>query len=139
MFAYPFSALTQQQLKTENNKLNIYTQYLMKSTWNHMTFFSQACRTCGTTQFIHLCAILHATGFGLPPKFEDWEKGSTIYMQKNGKSTEDRETVPLFMSINKSITSVESTIGNQHIFIIIFFFLMHHAATNFYSTTRTLS
>jgi hypothetical protein len=36
-----------------------------------MTFFSQARRTCGTTHFIRLCTILHATGFGLPPKFED--------------------------------------------------------------------
>jgi hypothetical protein len=36
-----------------------------------MTFFSQACRTCGTTHFIRLCTILHATGFGLPPNFED--------------------------------------------------------------------
>jgi hypothetical protein len=33
LFAYPFFALTRQQLKTENNKLNIYTQYLMKSTF----------------------------------------------------------------------------------------------------------
>ena len=36
-----------------------------------MTFFSQAHRTCGTTHFICLCTILHATGFGLPPNFED--------------------------------------------------------------------
>ena len=28
MFAYPFFALTRQQLKTANNKLNIYTQFL---------------------------------------------------------------------------------------------------------------
>jgi hypothetical protein len=35
LFAYPFFALTRQQLKTENNKLNIYwyTQYLLKSTF----------------------------------------------------------------------------------------------------------
>ena len=33
LFAFPFFALTRQQLKTENNKLNIYTQYLMKSTF----------------------------------------------------------------------------------------------------------
>ena len=63
--------MTRQQLKTENNKLNIYTQYLMKSTFETMTFFSQACRTCGTTHFIRPCTILHATGFGLPPYFED--------------------------------------------------------------------
>ena len=37
-----------------------------------MTFFSQAHRTCGTTHFIRLCTILHATGFELPPNFEDW-------------------------------------------------------------------
>ena len=36
-----------------------------------MTFFSQARRTCGTTHFIRLCTILHATGFRLPPNFED--------------------------------------------------------------------
>jgi hypothetical protein len=36
-----------------------------------MTFFSQARRTCGTTHFIRPCTILHATDFGLPPKFED--------------------------------------------------------------------
>ena len=36
-----------------------------------MTFCSQARRTCGTTDFIRLCTILHATGFGLPPNFED--------------------------------------------------------------------
>jgi len=29
------------------------------------------------------------------------EKGNTMYMQKNGKSSKDRETVPLFRSINK--------------------------------------
>ena len=33
LFAYPYFALTLPQLKTENNKLNIYTQYLMKSTF----------------------------------------------------------------------------------------------------------
>jgi hypothetical protein len=39
---WPFSALTRQQLKTENNKLNIYTQYLMKSTFETIwLFFSQ--------------------------------------------------------------------------------------------------
>ena len=38
-----------------------------------MTFFSQACLTCGTTHFICPCTILHATGFGLPPNFEDWK------------------------------------------------------------------
>ena len=45
----------------------------MKSTFEtiHMTFFSQACRTCGTTHFIRPCTILHASGFGLPPKVED--------------------------------------------------------------------
>ena len=37
-----------------------------------MTFSSQARRTCGTTHFIRPCTILHATGFGLPPNFEDW-------------------------------------------------------------------
>jgi hypothetical protein len=39
LFAYPFIALTQQQLKTENNKLNIYTQYLMKSILKLYDFF----------------------------------------------------------------------------------------------------
>ena len=39
MFAYPFFALTRQQLKTENNKLNTYTQYLMKSTFETMWLF----------------------------------------------------------------------------------------------------
>ena len=43
----------------------------MKSTFETMTFFSQARRTCGTTHFIRLCTILHAMGFGLSPKFED--------------------------------------------------------------------
>jgi hypothetical protein len=38
--------------------------------WNY-DFFSQARRTCGTTHFIRPCTILHATGFGLPPNFED--------------------------------------------------------------------
>ena len=36
-----------------------------------MTFFSQARRACGTTHFIRLCTILHASGFGLPLNFED--------------------------------------------------------------------
>ena len=36
-----------------------------------MTFFSQARWTCGTTDFICPWTILHATGFGLPPNFED--------------------------------------------------------------------
>jgi hypothetical protein len=39
--------------------------------WNYMTFFSQARWTCGTTDFICPCTILHATGFELPPNFED--------------------------------------------------------------------
>jgi hypothetical protein len=43
-----------------------------------MTFFSQARRTCGTTHFIRPCTILHATGFGLPPYFEDWFKKSDL-------------------------------------------------------------
>jgi hypothetical protein len=68
LFAYPFFAL-----KTENNKLNIYTQYDIL--WNQLLklydFFSQVRRTCGTTHFIRPCTILHATGFGLPPNFED--------------------------------------------------------------------
>jgi hypothetical protein len=41
------------------------------------------------------------------------EKRSTMYMQKNGKSSEDRETVPLFTSINKSITSVEARLATN--------------------------
>jgi hypothetical protein len=36
-----------------------------------MTFFPQARRTCGATHFIRPCTILHATGIGLPPNFED--------------------------------------------------------------------
>ena len=43
----------------------------MKSTFETMTFFSQARRTCGTTHCIRLCTILHATGFGLQLNFED--------------------------------------------------------------------
>jgi hypothetical protein len=39
LFAYPFFALTRQQLKTENNKLNIYTQYFMKSTFETIWLF----------------------------------------------------------------------------------------------------
>ena len=39
MFAYPFFALTWQQLKTGNNKLNIYTHYLMKSTFETIWLF----------------------------------------------------------------------------------------------------
>ena len=39
MFAYTFFALTRQQLKTENNNLNIYTQYLMKSTFETIWLF----------------------------------------------------------------------------------------------------
>ena len=74
LFAYLFFALTRQHLKTEKNKLNIYwyTQYLMKSTFETMwLFFSQA------RHFIRLCTILHASGFGLPAKFEDC---NIIYM-----------------------------------------------------------
>jgi hypothetical protein len=44
-----------------------------------MTFFSQACRTCGTTHFIRLCTILHATGFGIPPNFEDCCKCHNVW------------------------------------------------------------
>ena len=47
-----------------------------------MTFFSQARRTCGTTHFIRLCTILHATGFGLPPNFEDC--GLDMFIQDSG-------------------------------------------------------
>ena len=54
-----------------------------------MIFFSPARRTCGTTHFIRPCTILHATGFGLPPNFEDW------YIHKysvfNGKKFEIRD------------------------------------------------
>ena len=67
-----FFALTWQQLKTENNKLNIYTRYLMKSTFETIwLFFSQASRACGTTQFIRLCTILHASGFRLSSKTDE--------------------------------------------------------------------
>jgi hypothetical protein len=53
----------------------------MKSTFgNYMTFFSQARRTCGTTHFICPCTILHATGFGLPPYFEDWGNMKSVEM-----------------------------------------------------------
>ena len=41
------------------------------------------------------------------------EKGSTMCMQKNGKGSEDRATVPLFRSINKSITSVEARLATN--------------------------
>ena len=34
-------------------------------------FFSQARRTCGATHLIRPCTILHTTGFGLPPNFEN--------------------------------------------------------------------
>ena len=48
----------------------------MKSTFEtiYMTFCSQARRTCGTTHFIRPCTILHATGIGPPPNFEDCDK-----------------------------------------------------------------
>ena len=53
----------------------------MKSTFEllYMTFFSQARRTCGTTHFIRPCTILHATGLGLAPNFEDCEWGLFTY------------------------------------------------------------
>ena len=44
----------------------------MKSIFETIWLFSHARRTCGTTHFIRPCTILHATGFGLPPNFEDW-------------------------------------------------------------------
>jgi hypothetical protein len=72
LFAYPFFALTWQQLKMDNNKLNIYTQYLMKSILKLYDFFSQARRACGTTHFVRLCTILHVSGFRLPLDFVDW-------------------------------------------------------------------
>ena len=68
LFAYQFCALTRQYLKTENNKLNInwHTLYLMKSTFETIWLcFSQA-RHC-----IRLCTNSHASGFGLPPQFEN--------------------------------------------------------------------
>ena len=77
LFAYPFFALTRQHLKTENNKLNInwYTQYLMKSTFENILLFSQA------RHFIRLCTMLHASGFGLPPRFEDCKYYIYIYIE----------------------------------------------------------
>ena len=42
--------------------------------------FSQTRRTCGTTHFIRPCTILHATGFGLPPNFEDWMMCHKVYL-----------------------------------------------------------
>jgi hypothetical protein len=67
LFAYPFFALTRQQLKTENNKLNIYTQYLMKSTFETIWLFFH--RPVGLVELF----ILYTTGFGLPPYFKDCE------------------------------------------------------------------
>ena len=53
-----------------------------------MTFFAQARRTCGTTHFIRPCTILHATGFGLPPNFEDCKDGANMnphrYLRNRG-------------------------------------------------------
>ena len=65
MFAYLLFALTRQQLKTENNKLNIYTQYLTKSTFETIWLFFH--RRVGLVELL----ILYATGFGLPSYFED--------------------------------------------------------------------
>jgi hypothetical protein len=48
-----------------------------------MTFFSQDRRTCGTTHFIRPCTILHATGFGLPPNFEDSVRSDFLKERSN--------------------------------------------------------
>ena len=58
-----------------------------------MTFFSQARRTCGTTHFIRPCTILHATGFGLPPYFEDC--GSHLGITINIKNTKFVKDLPM--------------------------------------------
>jgi hypothetical protein len=54
--------------------------------WNQLLklydFFSQARRTCGTTNFIRPCTILHATGFGLPPYFEDCHGEDTLHLDE---------------------------------------------------------
>ena len=58
----------------------------MKSTFETMTFFSQARPTCGTTHCIRPCTILHAMGFGLQLNFEDcnrWKKHDCIKCKKN--------------------------------------------------------
>jgi hypothetical protein len=68
-----------------------------------MTYFSQARRTCGTTHFIRLCTILHATGFGLPPNFEDCY--SIIWHNCSKNIDNKTEFTKLLRDINNGIYS----------------------------------
>ena len=69
-----FFALTWQQLKTENNKLNIYTQYLMKSTFETLWLFFH--RLVGLVELLILYACVQfythrASDFRLSSKTDE--------------------------------------------------------------------
>ena len=68
MFAYPCFALTRQQLKTENNKLNIYIQYLMKSTFETIWLFFH--RPVGFVELLILyaCVQIYTSDYRLISK-----------------------------------------------------------------------
>ena len=80
MFAYPFFALTRQQLKTENNKLNIYTQYLMKSTFETIRLFFH--RPVGFVELL----ILYACVQFYTPRASDYRLISKTVWVSNFKT-----------------------------------------------------
>ena len=80
MFAFPFFALTQQQLKTENNKLNIYTQYLMKSTFETIWLFVH--RPVGLVELL----ILYARVQFYTPRASDYRLISKTVMRIEWKN-----------------------------------------------------
>ena len=77
MFAYPFFPLTRQQLKTENNELNIYTQYLMKSTFETIWLFFH--RPVGLVELL----ILYARVQFYTPRASDYRLNSKTGLMQN--------------------------------------------------------
>ena len=127
LFAYPFFALTLQQLKTENNKLNIYKQYLMKSTFETIWFFFTGLSDLWNySHFIRLCTISRATGFGLPPNFEDWHVIQQSHSILNSNLQFFLATSPSFIFFPQSVKVLgfNSTFNNMSLESWCLFLLM---------------
>jgi hypothetical protein len=77
VFQHPFFPLTRQQLKTENNKLNIYTQYLMKSTFETIWLFFH--RPVGLVELL----ILYARAQFYTPRTSDYRLNSKTVISFN--------------------------------------------------------
>ena len=103
MFAWPFFALTRQQLKTENNKLNIYTQYLVKSTFETIWLFFH--RPVGLVELL----ILYARVQFYTPRASDYRLISkTVYLQNLLYRQNEVQVIRPLLSMTSQLLSSRS-------------------------------